>query len=103
MVLHRLSILLLHQRRAVIQQVDQLDPDERNDEPSQAIDQQVAPQERGRAKGRNRTPRKASGISATMISALKMTALRIALCGEPKPHDVEGRDHGEQPRPAWPG
>src|SRR5271167_4961979 len=28
------------------------------------------------------TPRNASGISATMISALKITALRIALCGE---------------------
>jgi len=32
--------------------------------------------------GRYRTPRNASGISATMISALKMTADRIADCGE---------------------
>ena len=35
------------------------------------------------------TPRSASGISATMISALKMTADRIALCGVCEPHDVQ--------------
>src|ERR1017187_2423960 len=32
--------------------------------------------------GRYFTPRNASGMSATIMSALKITALRIALCGE---------------------
>ena len=36
---------------------------------------------RRREAGRNFTPRSASGISATMMSALKMTAERIADCG----------------------
>ena len=39
--------------------------------------------------GRYLTPRKASGISATMINALKITAESTALCGVARLHDVE--------------
>ena len=71
-------------------EVDQLDADERRDEAADAVDQQVAAQHRGGAEaGRNRTPRSASGISATMMSALKMTAERIADLRAVEVHDVE--------------
>ena len=50
-----------------------------DDQAAEPVDQQVAAQDRGGARwARNFTPRSASGISATMISALKMTAERIA-------------------------
>ena len=52
--------------------------------PPSAVDEQVAAQDARRADcARKRTPRSASGISATMISALKMTAERIADSGSP--------------------
>ena len=63
-------------------QVDELDADERHDDAAEAVDQHVPAEDGGSAHGRYFTPRSASGISATMISALKMTALRIALSGE---------------------
>jgi hypothetical protein len=60
-------------------QVDGLDADEGHDEAAEAVDQQVAAQDGGRRPGRgSATPFSASGISATMISALKITADRIA-------------------------
>ena len=62
--------------------VDQLDADERHDDAAEAVDQQIAAQQRRGADGRYATPRSASGISAMMISALKMIADRIALCGD---------------------
>ena len=63
-------------------QIDQLDADERQDDAADAIEQQVAPQQRRRAQSaRYLTPRSASGISATMMSALKITAESTALCG----------------------
>ena len=63
-------------------EVDHLDADERHDDAAEAVDQQVAAQQRAGADRRDRrTPFSASGISATMISALKMIADRIALCG----------------------
>ena len=63
-------------------QVHELDAGKRRDQPAQAVDQKVAPQQHGGPKGRKRTPRKASGISAMMMSALKITALRMALRGD---------------------
>ena len=66
---------------AVISEVDQLDADERHDEAAEAVDQQVAAQERGGADRPVGHPSNASGISAMMISALKMIADRMALCG----------------------
>ena len=70
-------------------QVDQLDADERHDQAAQAVDQQVVAQQRRGADGAVAHARSASGISATMISALKITADRIALRGRRQPHDVE--------------
>jgi hypothetical protein len=63
------------------QQVDRLDADERNDDAADAVEQQIAPQQRP---GTDRAVAHASGISAMMISALKMMAERIALCGVAK-------------------
>ena len=60
----------------------QLDADEWDDDAADAVDQQVAAQDSARRRRAGScTPRSASGISATMISALKMIADRIALCG----------------------
>ena len=67
-------------------EVDDLDADERHDDAAEPVDQQVAPQQRRGADRRDRRrPCSASGISAMMISALKMTADRIALCGVASP------------------
>ncbi len=67
-----------------------LDPDERRDDPAEPVDRAgCAGAARSRAPARKPTPRSASGMSATMISALKMTADRIALCGVAEAHDVE--------------
>ena len=41
-------------------------------------------------------PRSASGTSATMISALKITADRMADCGVLQPHDVQRAEHRER-------
>ena len=63
-------------------EVDQLDEDEGHDDPPDAVDEDVASEDRSRAwTGRNRTPRKARGISATITRALKMTAESTADCG----------------------
>ena len=43
--------------------------------------------------GRYFTPRSASGIRATIIRALKITAERIALAGVCQPHDVQPSEH----------
>ena len=69
------------QVQGVNRKVDRLDADERNDDAAQAVDQQIAAQQCGRPIGRYLTPFSASGMSAIMISALKMIADRIALCG----------------------
>jgi hypothetical protein len=53
--------------QGVEQQVDQLDPGERHQDPAQAVDQQVAPQQVPALAACTRTPRRASGISTTMI------------------------------------
>ena len=62
-------------------EIDRLDADERQHDAAEAIDQQIASQQRPAPIGRYATPFSASGISAMMISALKMIADRIALCG----------------------
>ena len=62
-------------------EVDRLDADKGNDDAAQPIDHQVAAQKRAGTDGPIRDALQASGISATMISALKMIADRIALCG----------------------
>jgi len=49
--------------------------------------------------GRYFTPRSASGMRATMISALKITALRIALCGECR-NMIFSLSSGPRPRAA---
>ena len=58
--------------------VDELDADERHDEAAQSVDEQIASQNQRRSRGRYFTPRSASGMSAMMTSALKITELRIA-------------------------
>ena len=65
----------------VDEQVDQLDPDEREDHPAHPVDEQVPPQQCRGADRRYFTPLSASGTSAGMISALKMIAEMIALFG----------------------
>ena len=65
-------------------QVDQLDPDERQDHAAEPVDQQVAAQQRRRADRPVLDALRASGISAGMISALKMIAEMIALSGVPR-------------------
>ena len=75
-----------------------------DDDPAHAVDQQVAAQQRrGRRSGGTCTPRRASGISAMMIKALKITAERMALCGVARSHDVQRAQlAGTSPR-TWPG
>ena len=65
----------------VHEQVEQLDADERGDQAAEAVDQQVAPQQRAwrRPAGSGR-PRSASGTSSGMTSALKTIAEMIADC-----------------------
>ncbi len=63
--------------------------DEGHEDAAQAIDQEVAREQRAGAHGAVGHPLSESGISAMMISALKMMAERMALCGVAKPHDVE--------------
>jgi hypothetical protein len=63
------------------QQVDELDEDERRQKPTDAKDKQIPLQQHD---GRRRAVRHAvhaSGTSAMMTSALKMTADRMALSG----------------------
>ena len=57
-------------------------PDERHDETAEAVDEQVplAGASRRPSRGRRCRARRA-GMSATMTSALKMTAERMALSG----------------------
>ena len=75
----------LRQSKCGDHDVDGLDPDEGHDDAADAIDQQVAPEERGGALGPVLIPRSASGTSATMTSALKITADRIADSGVADP------------------
>ena len=63
------------------EEVDRLDADERHDHTADAVDQQVVAQHGRGTERLVATPRIASGISATMTSALKMTAESIADCG----------------------
>ena len=86
--------------RAVTARSMSLDADERRDDAADAVDQQVAPQQRAGADRPVGTPLSASGISATMIRALKMIAERMALCGEARRMTlsapelrVEGQEH----------
>ena len=71
-------------------QVEELDADERRDQAADAVDQEVAAQQDGRPRpAGSATPRSASGISATITSALNTTAERIADSGLDRPHHVE--------------
>ena len=66
--------------------IDRLDADERHDDAAEAVDEQVAAQQRAGADGAILArPCSASGISAMMMSALKMIADRIALSGVASP------------------
>ena len=79
------------------QQVDELDADERDDDAAEAVDEQVALQDGERADAAcSFTPRSASGISATMMSALKMTAAQDGAVGRVQVHDVERRSWRER-------
>ena len=62
-------------------EIDELDADERHDDAAEAVDEQVAPQQRRGADRPIGHALQASGIRATMISALKITADRMALFG----------------------
>ena len=84
---------------AVEEQVDDLDADERHDHAADAVEQQVAAQDAAAPSGRYSTPRSASGTSAMMTSALKMTAERIALCGVASRMTLSACSS----RIAWPG
>ena len=67
-----------------------LDADERHDDAAEAVDEQVAAQDRARRRAaRYFTPRSASGISAMMISALKMTAREDGALRRCEAHDVQ--------------
>ena len=83
-------------------QIDQLDADERHDDPAQAVDEKITLQIFAAPKGRNFTPLNASGISRMMMIALKMTALRMALCGEARRITFSGAISGNVPK-ALPG
>src|SRR6266496_4620503 len=63
------------------QEIDKLDSDKWRDYPAQTIHEQVPTEQRGGAYGRYLTPRRAKGISAMIIRALKITADKIADCG----------------------
>ena len=64
------------------EEVEQLDPDERGDDAAEAVDPEVAREQRARARRLGSARRAgASGMSATMMSALKTTADRIAELG----------------------
>ena len=65
--------------------VDEPDAGERHDHSAEAVDQQIAAKHRPALTGLYCTPRSASGTSAMMISALKITAARTALWGECSP------------------
>ena len=63
------------------QAVDEPDSGERRDDAADAINEQIPAEQAAALMGRYFTPRRASGIKATMISALKITAASTALCG----------------------
>jgi len=65
--------------------VDELDPDERGDEAPDPYRRMLRRSTSAAFVARNLTPRSASGINATMISALKITADRIAERGDCSP------------------
>ena len=90
--------------RAVTRTIDQLDADERDDDATEAVDEQVAAQHRRCRLGPELArPRSASGISTTMIKALKMTAERIAERGVSQAHHVELVERGQRRRRTSPG
>jgi hypothetical protein len=70
---------LLGQVKRSDDQIDQFDSNKRNDETAEAVDQQVALQDRERAHRFVSDAAQRQRNSAIMTSALKMTALRIAL------------------------
>ena len=65
--------------------VDSLDADEGNNDAAETIDQKVAAKQRACADSPVFDALSDSGIRATMISALKMIADRMALCGVQAP------------------
>ena len=56
-------------------EIDELDPDERHDEPAEAVDEQVPPQDVARAARAELHAAQRQRNEAMMISALKITAL----------------------------
>ena len=62
-------------------EVDDFDSDEWHEDAAETVYDQVIAQERDAPTARYLMPRNARGMSTTMMSALKMTALRMALAG----------------------
>ena len=81
--MHGVSLLRPAQRNQ--DQVDELDADERHDDAADAVDPAGCGAARRGADGAVAHARSASGMSAMMMSALKITAERIALCGVASP------------------
>src|SRR5579885_2681921 len=79
------------------QKIDEFYSDERRHDPTETIQEQVPPQEGGCAYGPILHASKRQGISAIMISALKMTADRIADCGVARPITLSTFSWGNAP------
>ena len=80
-----------------LMRVDEFDADEGHDEAPEPVDEQVAPQDGPALSARGFTPRKASGISPTMIRALKITAARIADRGDSRRMMLMSSSTGKTP------
>ncbi len=85
--------------RAVMMMSMSLMPMNGRDHPAGAVDQEVAAQQVYRVVGTNFTPRSASGISPTMMSALKMTAERIAERGVCRSMTLRSFEHADAGEP----
>ena len=71
--------------QCIDQEVDGLDPHEWNDDPTDPVDQQVPLQQRPGTDRAIGDPFERERDQREMISALKMMAERMALCGEASP------------------
>src|SRR4030042_5837494 len=86
---------MLNKMQGIDNNINELNPGEGGDEPSQAVDHEIAPEERSRSQGPEAHAAERQGDEGDDDEAVEDDRTEDGARRRTEPHDVEGRDNGE--------
>src|SRR4030043_1799058 len=86
---------MLNKMQCIDNNINELNPGEGGDEPSQAVDHEIAPEERSRSQRSEAHAAERKGDEGDDDEAVEDESTEDGARRRTEPHDVEGRDNGE--------